>query len=95
MSPSALPIVSHYAAEGGFQREVQHHEAFETDRLSRIALENLMGSELLALDRIARPAKKLKALNSAGVALRAGTQDRVGNLVSIHYRAIGFYQMPS
>ena len=53
---------------------MQHHEAFETDRLSRIALENLMGSELLALDRIARPAKKLKALNSAGVALRAGTQ---------------------
>ncbi len=60
-------------ARGGFQREVQHHEAFETDWLSRIALENLMGSELLALDRIARPAKKLKALNSAGVALRAGT----------------------
>ncbi len=55
---------------------MQHHEAFETDRLSRIALENLMGSELLALDRIARPAKKLKALNSAGVALRAGTQVR-------------------
>ena len=61
-------------ALGGFQREVQHHEAHEIDRLSRIALENLTGSEVLALDRIASPAKKLKALNSAGVALRVGTQ---------------------
>lgn len=34
-----------------------------------------MGSEVLALDRIAGPAKKLKGLNSAGVALRAGTRD--------------------
>ena len=61
-------------ALGGFQREVQHHEAHEIDRLSRIALENLTGSEVLALDRIASLAKKLKDLNSAGVALRAGTQ---------------------
>ena len=55
---------------------MQHHEAYEIDRLSRIALENLTGSEVLALDRIASPVKKLKALNSAGVALRAGTQAR-------------------
>ncbi len=54
---------------------MQHHEAYEIDRLSRIALENLTGSEVLALDRIASPAKKLKALNSAGVALRDGTQE--------------------
>ncbi len=63
--------------ESGFQREVQHHEAYETDRLSRIALENLMGSEVFALDRINNPAKKLKPLNSAVVALRAGTQGGV------------------
>ena len=55
---------------------MQHHEAHEIDRLSRIALENLTGSEVLALDRIASLAKKLKDLNSAGVALRAGTQGR-------------------
>jgi len=36
-----------------------------------------MGSEVLALDRIASPAKKLKGLNSAGVALRAGTQENI------------------
>ena len=59
--------------DGGFQREVQHHEAYEIDRLSRITLENLTGSEVLAPDRIGSPAKKLKTLNSAGVALRAGT----------------------
>ena len=33
-----------------------------------------MGSETLVVDRIASPAKKRKALNSASVALRAGTQ---------------------
>jgi len=60
--------------QGEFQREVQHHQASETDRLSRIALENPMGSEVLALDRIACPAEKPKALNSASVALRAGTR---------------------
>ena len=60
---------------GGFQREVQHYQAFETVQLSRIALENLMESETLALDRIASPTKNSKALNSASVALRAGTQD--------------------
>ena len=61
-------------AQGGFQREVQHYQAFETVQLSRIALENLMESETLVLDRITSPTKKPKALNSAGVALRAGTQ---------------------
>ena len=61
----------------GFQREVQRYEAYETDRLSRITLENLMASEVFVLDRIASPAGKLKALNSAGVALRAGTQGRL------------------
>ncbi len=59
---------------GGFQREVQHYQASETDRLSRIALENLMVSEVFVLDRIASPTKEPKALNSASVALRAGTQ---------------------
>ena len=67
-------ILSYRSSLGGFQREVQHYEAHEIDRLSRIALENLTGSEVLALDRIASLAKKLKALNSASVALRAGTQ---------------------
>ena len=60
---------------------MQRHEAYEADRLSRIALENLMASEVFALDRIASPAKKLMALNSAGVALRAGTQ-RVCKIIS-------------
>ena len=59
---------------GGFQREAQHYPASETDRLSRIALENPMVSEVLVLGRIANPTKKPKALNSASVALRAGTQ---------------------
>jgi hypothetical protein len=59
---------------GGFQREAQHYQASETDRLSRIALENPMVSEVLVLGRIANPTKKPKALNSASVALRAGTQ---------------------
>ncbi len=59
---------------GGFQREVQHYQASETVRLSRIALKNLMGSEALVLDRNTSPTEKPKALNSASVALRAGTQ---------------------
>jgi hypothetical protein len=47
-----------------FQREVQRYQTSETDRHSRIVLENLMGSEALVLNRIASRTKKPKALNS-------------------------------
>jgi hypothetical protein len=45
-----------------------------------------MGSEAFVLDRIASPTMKPKALNSASVALRAGTQGEFEEAMS-DYRA--------